>query len=172
MCALASRVDRRVRPRSVAVPVCARTAVVSLSAVSRSLRWSIRQRVNPFPSTGDGGDLNAHAVARPPRAGGPSGGSPGRPRGRPVTIKDQWLPGTTQRPRNVRLGHDLPRAILPNLTKFGAAGGQADGSPKKSRLASHSKSVNIDLSSSDPGHSRAPRSLPVGSGLGRAASGF
>ena len=33
---------------------------------------------------------------------------------------------------------------------------------------SHSKSVNIDLSSSDPGHSRAPRSLCVGSGLSRA----
>ena len=60
---------------------------------------------------------------------GPSGGSPGRPRGRPVTRPgdDRWLPGTAGargRCASVTLRRDTT-----DLTKFGAAGGQADGSP-------------------------------------------
>ena len=74
---------------------------------------------------------------------------------------DRWLPGTAGargRCASVTLRRDST-----DLRKFCSAGGQADGFPIKS----FKRSVNIDLSSSDPGHSRAPRSLPIGSGLSR-----
>ena len=99
--------------------------------------------------------MNAHS----PSAGGPSGGSPGRPRGRPVTIDGSpGPPGGAERSPQSHFG-----AILPICS----SSARLEAKPTEVRR-SHSKSVNIDLSSSDPGHSRAPRSLPVGSGLGRA----
>ena len=99
--------------------------------------------------------MNAHA----PSAGGPSGGSPGRPRGRPVTINGSpGPPGGAERSPQSHFG-----AILPICS----SSARLEAKPTEVRR-SHSKSVNIDLSSSDPGHSRAPRSLPIGSGLSRA----
>ena len=64
--------------------------------------------------------------------------------------------------RNVRLSHTSARSYRFVQVRRG----WMEAKPTEVRR-SHSKSVNIDLSSSDPGHSRAPRSLPVGSGLGR-----
>ena len=94
-----------------------------------------------------------------PSAGGPSGGSPGRPRGRPVTINGSpGPPGGAERSPQSHFG-----AILPICS----SSARLEAKPTEVRR-SHSKSVNIDLSSSDPGHSRAPRSLPIGSGLSRA----
>ena len=79
--------------------------------------------------------------------------------GRPVTINGSpGPPGGAERSPQSHFG-----AILPICS----SSARLEAKPTEVRR-SHSKSVNIDLSSSDPGHSRAPRSLPIGSGLSRA----
>ena len=75
---------------------------------------------------------------------------------------DQWLPGTAgarERCASVTSYRDSTDLL---------SSARLEAKPTEVRSC-HSKSVNIDLNSSDPGHSRAPRSLQhVGSGLGRA----
>ena len=74
---------------------------------------------------------------------------------------DQWLPGPPGRAER------SPQSRLTAILPICSSSARLEAKPTEVRR-SHSKSVNIDLSSSDPGHSRAPRSLPIGSGLSRA----